>query len=79
MKWNNLMSYCCPICGDVLKEGPEHYHCTQGNFTIAKRKFDEMVAKMYKDKEKFEHNNFSDLNNLGHDKVADDFSDSPFL
>ena len=49
------------------------------DFTISKEKFDKIVGDLYKPKsQRTETDNLSELNNLGHDLVSGDFSDSPF-
>lgn len=81
MRWKNLKSNLCPKCDSPLKD----YSCTSEKckFSIDRVKFDEIVSDLYKKKNAYVprsmEDNLSDLNNLGHEEMREDFSDSPFL
>ncbi len=84
MNWNNLKNNECPQCGKVLTPAVSHtgYGCFNCHFTISKAKFDKIVNDLYKPKQKrcgtFDDNGEA-LNNLGHEEVTEDFSDSRFI
>lgn len=79
MKWNNLKNVNCPKCDNFLSLIKGKYVSSCG-FFISKEKFDELVDKMYQNpRGQFNTDNSEALNNLGHDVVKDDFSDSPYL
>lgn len=94
MKWNNLKNYKCPKCSSDLitnNSGNERLiGCEdEGNcgFVIRLSRFESLVKdiiagkskKGYKPQFGDDTKNFEMLNNLGHKKVAEDFSDSSFL
>jgi hypothetical protein len=89
MKWSNLKSNTCPKCGSLLeKVGIKYYGCMKRNedktgcpFVIKVERFNELVQNMYQNpRAQFNTaDNMQALNNLGHDEVKEDFSDSPFL
>ncbi len=79
MKWNNLKNFKCPACSNILDNQVTRYVCLSCHYQISKERFDEIVSGMYAPKKKVFEENLSDLNNLGHDKVTEDFSDSPYL
>ncbi len=85
MKWDNLKSMMCPKCSSLLNTSflTPLYHCTNSDctFKITEASFDKIVADRYhkqKNREMSEEDNLSTLNNMGHNIVAKDFSDSPF-
>lgn len=83
MNWKNLKSNKCPKCELPLKDIGEYMACSKCIFSINKEKFEKIVNDLYKpytkSKDSISDDNLSELNNLGHEKVAEDFSDSPFL
>ena len=88
MNWKKLLDFRCAKghCTGCLSE-PTHnrkiYVCDECEFVIRKSKFNEIINKMQRPNQQKHYRdhlqNLSDLNNLGRDKVADDFSDSPAL
>lgn len=83
MNWKNLKQNKCPNCENVyLSRAPfsstANYYCQNCTFKISPEKFNKIVGDMYRPKErqKTEEENLSDLNNMGHDIVAEDFSDN---
>lgn len=85
MNWNNLKSMKCPNCGVILNKGDKTFACANCDFKINKEKFDGLVDKLYHPQKAIDSrsqditDNLAMLNNIGHAKVAEDFSDSPFL
>lgn len=82
--WTNLLDHKCPTCSSKLAtEGllTITYHCSAPScdFKIGYEKYEELFAKLSKTGKrpgnKFEGND-SLLNNLNHEEVAEDFSDS---
>ena len=85
MNWNILKDGLCPKdgCGKKLNMGllDELYTCSACNFNIRKEKFEKISygARIGQYMRKTEsEDNLSGLNNLGHDVVTEDFSDSPY-
>lgn len=81
MNWNALRDGKCAKCGAKLHMGifDLQYSCTKCDFVIGKEKFEKIAygpPRFYS--KDFEIDNLSALNNLGHEKVTEDFSDSPF-
>lgn len=81
MNWSNLKWGSCPSCGAKMVMGflDVQYTCSECDFRIGQEKFEQIaygrhVAKMVSGDEE---SNLAELNNLGHDLVAEDFSDSP--
>jgi hypothetical protein len=84
MKWSKLKNYECPKCGFGLRKYFDSaYVCTASEcgFRISKKRYDEIVDSLYKHPGKEFHtaDNQAELNNLGHDVVEEDFSDSRAL
>ena len=86
MNWNNLKNGKCPKCNAVVgfESVKQMYTCSnmaEGcDFRIGKEKFEKIVNDLYKPKNRPSFNdNLSELNNLGREVIAEDFSDSPFL
>ena len=82
MKWSNLKNIKCPQCSSALIPDTEGdlFKCHTCQFMITKTKFEKVVNNLYKPSKRApDEDNLSALNNLGHEKVAEDFSDSPFL
>ncbi len=83
MHWNNLKSYKCPKCSFVLARDEDNmmHRCVnpQCRFIITDIKFQSIVASKYNRGDAKTEDNSSALNNLGHDKVREDFSDSNAL
>lgn len=82
MKWQNLKSMKCPKCGDSLS--PLLYCKSKTcRFHISEGKFNSMIRDMYykppRNQIRSEETNLSELNNLGLEPIADDFSDSNSL
>lgn len=80
MNWSNLKNGLCPKCGEKLVMGifDEIYPCSKCDFRIWSEKWKELATpKMYKHHAQ-DIDNLSALNNLGHDLVTEDFSDSPY-
>ena len=86
MNWKALKNAECPQCGKKMKDAfvlENPYYCTCG-FKISQEKFEKIVKDMYAPKQKTtefltEDERLSELNNMGRDKVSEDFSDSPHL
>lgn len=81
--WQNLKENKCPFCSHELKvEGllETTFRCSHCDFSISQGRFDEIISDMYKPKQRrcAFGENLSELNNLGREKVSEDFSDSPF-
>jgi len=81
MNWKNLKSNGCPKCGEQLtKHDVARQHICECGYSIGFARFDEIVNSMYGKKKDYGHiDNGEGLNNWGHKKVSDDFSDSPHL
>lgn len=83
MNWSNLKNNKCPKCSSSLKDIGQYFACTKSGciFSINKPKFEKIVNDLYKPKPKrcnFE-DNLSQLNNLGHDTIEEDFIDTSVL
>jgi len=87
MKWNNLKNNKCPNCNSALLFSHEiitHWKCSKCSFQISNERFESLVDKLYHPQKLIDsrnqdiQNNLSALNNMGHDVVKEDFSDSPF-
>lgn len=79
LKWRNLRDGRCPKCDAKLNMGllDALYSCTgECDFSISREKFD-VIAFGPSRKSFQEMDNLAALNNLGHELVAEDFSDSP--
>lgn len=84
MKWRNLMNNLCPACSCNLRKSEGflsvEFCCTKCDFKISESKFETIVADMYKPRKHMGYfDNFAVLQNLGHEKVTEDFSDSPYF
>lgn len=79
MKWSNLKNMECPKCKSTIVKRGGFYECNRCDFVIGLVKFDELVGSMYRKKNIAVADNAEALNNLGHDKVSEDFLDSPYL
>lgn len=83
MKWNNLKNGKCPKCSSILGEEMITRMITCSSmasgcdFKISEKRLKEILEN--KSRNFIPKDNFAELNNLGHEKVAEDFSDSPFL
>lgn len=79
MNWQKLKSMDCPSCFKPLSKNLLGYICTAAcGFQMGKAKFDSVVSSLYKGKRpvaQSEEESLSQLNNLGHEEVSDDFSD----
>lgn len=83
MNWRNLATYTCPLDGASLHIGmlDDGYTCTREGctFTIGEKRCDEIVRDMKRPKTRKERylaeENLSELNNLGHKVVSEDYSD----
>lgn len=83
MQWSNLKLGLCPQCGAKLVMGffDSQYPCSERcGFLIGKEKFETIAygRHMARIVGGDEESNLSELNNLGHDVVTEDFSDSPY-
>lgn len=85
MNWNILQDGLCPKieCGKKLVMGllDEVYGCSKCDFKISKEKFEKIaygtrIGAFIRRND--DGDNMAELNNLGHELVAEDFSDSPF-
>lgn len=85
MMWERLKLMRCPKDNGTLTENMLGYRCENEDFQISKAKFDEVVQNLYLPKRQrprmFEHalseeSNLSALNNLGRNKMSDDYSDA---
>lgn len=84
MNWLNLKNNKCPSCSCFLTRAPfsstASSYCNSCNFRISSEKFDKIVNGLYKKKRSPTYEeNLSELNNLGREKMSEDFSDSPTL
>ena len=79
MNWSNLKNGLCANCGEKLHMGllDTISRCSRCTFVIGREKWEKITRPRayYKGQE---IDNLSELNNLGHDLVSEDFSDSPF-
>lgn len=81
MIWNNLKNGKCPKCSGKLVMGLLDiiYPCSSCDFKIGKEKFESIAfGKPAKRCEWPEEQNLAELNNLGHNVVTEDYSDSPY-
>lgn len=86
MNLSRLKAFKCPECGQILSKGPRFVSCIgckAGGFTRTLAEFDILMEGAYK-KPKFtgiptEEENMAELNNMGREQVAEDFSDSRAL
>lgn len=70
----------CPKCSEKLVMGTfdSVYPCSKCDFKIGKEKWQELATpKMYR-RNAQDIDNLSALNNLGHEVITEDFSDSPY-
>lgn len=84
MIWSRLKSMKCPECNSLLKGKvlEKMYGCTNEKctFKISEERFNELVKDLYKpSKWKSDMDRASEWNNMGRDKVSEDFSDSKTL
>lgn len=86
MNWGNLKNNDCPKCFAPLKTSGTlldmEYICSKFcGFKISEIRFNEIVRDRFKPskKEQGYADHLSQLNNLGMEKVTEDFSDSPVL
>lgn len=86
MNWWNLKDSRCPQCGGNLRCGilDLKFSCDGLTcaFTIGREAYDRVIQNLYKKRDpklKSFEDTLGDLNNFGHAKVAEDFSDSPHL
>ena len=82
MNWNLLKDGKCPKpeCGAKLNMGllDEVYTCIKCDFRISKEKFEKISYGAHIGRHfSRDDDNLSALNNLGHELVTEDFSDSP--
>lgn len=80
--WSRLKSMRCPGCNKGIAATTDRvgYGCEKCAFFISKEDFDHFVEALYNPKKMREfRDNPSELNNLGFEKMTDDFSDSKFL
>jgi hypothetical protein len=80
MKWENLKKMLCPKCGaHLINYGNKIIHeaLPPCDFRISFDKFNQVVNNLYNKKPI--QDNFQELQNLGHEEVSEDFSDSPAL
>lgn len=80
MQWNKLKTMDCPSCYKPLSKNLLGYVCTGAcGFQIGRMKFDKTIESLYKRKSRpvaqSEEESLSELNNLGHEEVSEDFSD----
>ena len=81
MNWSNLKYGLCPQCGAKLAMGflDLRYSCSEEcGFLIGKEKFEKIAYGSNPRDFTTEEDNLAELNNLGHDLVTEDFSDSPY-
>lgn len=88
--WARLKDLECPKCGGTLVKESYGYRCGAGRgtsaqctFYIQHEKFDQVVASLYKPRQRSTEDVMGDerlaeLNNYGRERVSEDFSDSPF-
>ena len=73
----------CPNCGSAIIANDHSVFCTDRDkcgFHMNGGKFKDIVLKLYKPSKVAPNgDNLSELNNLGHKKVSEDFSDSHAL
>ena len=73
----------CPNCGSRLIANDHSASCSDTEkcgFHMNGGKFKDVVNNLYKPSKRApDEDNLSALNNLGHEKVKEDFSDSPYL
>lgn len=87
MKWSNLKCDQCPKCGEPIKGNggllDMSYICSSQSydFIIGEAKYEEIVGDRFRQTKRREQyiDHLSELNNLGREKVTEDFSDSPSL
>jgi len=87
MNWKNLKDNKCPKCNIYLVERNGIFKCVSltCDFFIGKEKFEGLVEKLYHPQKSVDarfgdiEQNLSALNNMGHNIVTEDFSDSPHL
>ena len=90
MNWKALKNNRCPNCGELLvstlptirETGCATINlmeCDTCDFRISKEKFEKIVNDLYKPKKNLvSKDNMEELNNLGHKKITEDFSDSAY-
>lgn len=84
IRWYRLKEMKCARCAkdirhDAARDSMECVDQEKCGFFITMSRFNEVVSGMYSRGPIRERDNASLLNNFGHEKVADDFSDSPVL
>jgi len=82
MNWNNLKDGLCPKCGKKLIMGllDYIYRCTDSSlcdFKISRERWEQITTPKKLRRDGYT-DNLSELNNLGHEVVTEDFSDSPY-
>lgn len=78
MNWRALKNVDCPNCIEPLKVPllSGFYECPLCTFKISEEKFDAIVNKLYKPRQyTTPEDNLSALNNFGHKKISEDYSD----
>lgn len=78
MNWKKLKDGRCPKCTAILLQEGDKLICTICGFSIGESKMYKIISGRNNDRGEVE-DNFSALQNLGHEEVTEDFSDSPFL
>lgn len=80
MNWKALNNGRCPKCNFVLKDVLQYAVCHSCNFRVSHQRLKEIVEnKPTKYVPKSYDDSLSELNNMGHDIITEDFSDSPYL
>ena len=84
MNWNNLKNNKCPNCVVLLIFDKQYkmHRCEICGFAISDEKFNQIVENLYRKSKmliKSDDDRLAELNNLGRDEIAEDFSDSPYL
>lgn len=78
MKWRNLRDGICPMCSHpLIEDTPFMLHCDNCRFKIRTERLREILQKHNLNSS--DEDNLLALNNLGHEKVEEDFSNSPVL
>ncbi len=81
MNWKRLKDMKCPRIGckgDLHHVVPRGIECHECPFIVSHAKFEEIVAKLYIVKQYSDDlgmDNLSALNNFGHKKTSEDYSD----
>lgn len=48
MNWSNLKDMLCPQCKAGLKAEAERFDCLECDFSIGKKKFEDIIVSLYK-------------------------------